>query len=294
MRWIEERRSNKLPDFVLTTDPGEPLGLAWVEYWKRILTDGSRVAAASRASLSIDIYARTFEADDLGQATAKFLNSLRRDGEGIGNYLLRGEHFTLFEEPGEDDTAFQRRLTAWMLDHYKQLKAALRDGEVWPLYERINRPPISLATNNGWFELQAEQEKFGPLPYQDQELLAGMEPTKVDPMEALSIGVLTSAPTSALEELSAALIQYTPPHFTNIDCTIKEGLEQGHRALFYQIECPEFPDEGTTVANERVHRAATLLVQQIAPERGTFSGVRVRLNMQADGDWQRSVAFLDQ
>ena len=43
----------------------------------------------------------------------------------------------------------------------------------------------SLATVNGWFDLQAGQKDFGDLPYEDQELLAGMEPTGIDPMAAL-------------------------------------------------------------------------------------------------------------
>ena len=111
-------------------------------------------------------------------------------------------------------------------------------------------------------------------------------------MEALGRGVLAPVRTTAIEELTAALIQYTPPHFKTIHCTIKEGLEQGQRALYYQIECPEFPDDGTTVANDRVHRAATLLVQQMAPQPGTFAGLRIRLSSQADGSWQRSVDSL--
>jgi hypothetical protein len=203
----------------------------------------------------------------------------------------------LLQATDEDDTAVGRRQLVWFLENYKALKAALRDGEVWPLYERIKSShplPIRLATVNGWFDLQAGQEGFGTLPYEDQELLAGMEPGKEDPMEALTREVITSPRTTAIEELTAALIQYTPPHFKTIHCTIKEGLEQGQRALFYQIQCPEFPDDGTTVANDRVHRAATLLVQQMAPKQGTFPGLKIQLNIQANGGWQRSVDSIGQ
>jgi hypothetical protein len=294
MHWIEEPNKTfpERPYHVLATEQGEQLKPAWVEYWKRILTDGYGLAPASRFALAIDVYARTFEADSMGQASATFRNSLNREAEGIGSYMLRSDHFTFLQGKDEDDNVFGRRQLVWFLENYKALKAALRDGEIWPLYERINSShtlPIRLATINGWFDLQAGQEGFGTLPYEDQELLAGMEPTKEDPMEALTSGVLTSPRTTAVEELTAALIQFTPPHFKTIHCTIKEGVEEGQRALFYQIECPEFPDQGTTAVNDRVHRAGTLLVQQLAPEQGTFAGARIKLNMQADGLWQRSV-----
>jgi hypothetical protein len=228
----------------------------------------------------------------MGQASAKFNNSLNREAEGIGSYALRSEYFTFLQGKNEDDNAFGRRQLVWFLENYKTLKAALRDGEIWPLYERIissHELPIRLATINGWFDLQAGDETFGTLPCQDQELLAGMEPKKEDPLEAVTSGVATSPRTTAVEELTEALIQFTPPHFKTIHCTIKEGVEQGQRALLYQIECPEFPDQGTTAVNDRVHRAATLLVQQLTPQQGTFPGVSIKLNMQADGRWQRSV-----
>jgi hypothetical protein len=64
------------------------------------------------------------------------------------------------------------------------------------------------------------------------------------------------------------------------------------RGLFYQIECPEFPDDGTTGVNDRVHRAATLLIQQIATKQTSHAGVRIKLNMQVDGAWERSVDLI--
>jgi hypothetical protein len=297
MRWIEEPNKTfpQWPTHVLTTDSGEPLGPAWVAYWKRILAEGLALAPASRAALAIDIYARTFEADSMGQATAKFNNSVNRQAEGIGTYALRSEHFTLLQAKGELDTDFERRQLVWFLDRYKGLKAALRDSEAWTLYETINSSyplKIRLATINGWFDLEPTRDGFGALPYADQELLAGMEPTEEDPMAALATGVLSSPRTTAIDELTAALVQYTPPHFKNIHCTIHEGVEEGLRALFYNIECPEFPNDGTTVVNDRVHRAATLLVQQMAPQQSSFPGVKIKLNQQPDGTWERVVDLI--
>lgn len=293
MRWIEEPNKSfpKWPEHVLLIDPEEPLAPAWVEYWKRILTEGNALPRGSRFKLNIEIYVRTFE-EDTCSATAKFYNSVNRQADEIGVYVLRGQHFTLLQGKDEDDSEFGPRQLVFLLEHYKALKSALRSAEVWPLYEQINRTqslPIKLATINGWFEMLPDKDGFGNLPYEDQELLAGMEPSKPDPMAHLTAGVLSAPRTTAIEELTAALIQYTPPHFNNIHCTMKEGVEQGQRALFYKIECPDFPDEGTTVVNDRVHRAATLLVQQMAPQPGTFSGIKIDLNKQPDGNWQRSV-----
>src|SRR5215510_16608040 len=87
-----------------------------------------------------------------------------------------------------------------------------------------------------------------------------------DPMlDLLPAGAATMP---LLQELGAALIAYTPPTFEEIHCEITEGLEQGQRALFYSISCPQFPDDGTTVVNDRVHKAATLLVRHLAPAPG--------------------------
>src|SRR5262249_43947465 len=95
-----------------------------------------------------------------------------------------------------------------------------------------------------------------------------------------------------LEELGAALIAYTPEKFQVIHCEITEGLEAGQRALFYKISCPQFPDDGTTVANDRVHKAATRLVQHVAPKPGAFPGAVVTLTMQQDGTWRHNLRLL--
>lgn len=94
-------------------------------------------------------------------------------------------------------------------------------------------------------------------------------------------------------ELGDALIAYTPPNFNIICCEITEGIEQGKRALFYKIECPNFPDDGTTVVNERVHKAATRMVQKMAPAQGAFSGIAITLEQQKDGTWRNSMKLME-
>lgn len=111
-----------------------------------------------------------------------------------------------------------------------------------------------------------------------------------DPMlDLLPAGAATMP---LLQELGDALIQYTPPTFETIHCEITEGLEQGQRALFYKISCPQFPDDGTTTVNDRVHTAATRLVQNMSQERGTFPGIAITLTMQKDGNWRHNMRLL--
>ena len=62
--------------------------------------------------------------------------------------------------------------------------------------------------------------------------------------------------------------------------------------MFYKISCPRFPDDGTTVVNDRVHKAATRLVQYLSPAPGTFPGIAVTVAMQKDGSWQHNMRFL--
>src|SRR5215469_14290426 len=113
---------------------------------------------------------------------------------------------------------------------------------------------------------------------------------KSDPMlDLLPAGAETMP---LLQELGAALIAYTPQNFETIYCEITEGLEQGQRALFYNISCPQFPNDGTTAVNDRVHKTATRLVQHLAPTPGTFPGIAVTLTMQKDGSWRHHMRFL--
>ena len=116
-------------------------------------------------------------------------------------------------------------------------------------------------------------------------------PLRANPAEHLLPGG-SKATMALMKELTAALIDYTPEKFDVISCTIKEGTEKGQQALFYQIGCPRFPDEGTTVVNERVHTAATRLVRQMSPAKGAFPGLTIRLEKRQDGRWSSRVKLL--
>lgn len=297
MKWTTEpdSRDPNLLHHALVLAPDDQLPPALIAFWKRILSDGCANATASGwVSLNIDTYDRQSEADSQGYMHAKFLNAQNRACAGLSEYYLRSDAFTLFQAQDEDNEAYDRRQLRRILEHFQALKDAAQAPDVRPLFQQINaiRPlPISAATAYGWFDLQVDAPSFGPLPAEDQALLAGNDAAPHDPMLDLVPG---AASMPLLQELGAALIEYTPPNFETICCRITEGIEDGQRALFYDISCPQYPDDGTTVVNDRVHVAATRLVQHMAPVHGSFPGVDVTLQLQADGRWQHHLRLLSQ
>jgi hypothetical protein len=294
MKWTEEadRSDRTLLHHALVLEPGEPLQPAFVEYWKRLLADGCASAAAGWQSLGFDIAERQVEEDDQGCMRAVFRNAQLRDCAGLGRYFLRSDAFTCLQGPDEDNSTFNKKQIRWYLEQYKLLKAAARAAELRPLFEQINRIrplPVRVATAYGWFDLQVDQESFRRLPSEDQAMLAGDEPPMADPLRDLMDGIVDTDMMAIVEELTAALIAYTPPHFEMISCRITEGIEQGQRALFYDIQCPQFPDDGTTVVNDRVHKAATRLARHMTPANDAFPGVVIGLERQKDGRWLHSL-----
>jgi len=292
MEWVDEADEHdaKLVHHALVLQPNEPSGPAFIAYWMRILSDA--LAAPSRwASLGIDIQARQSPADNQGFMRAAFRNAQRKRCKDMGHYLLRGDAFTCLAGP--DVKASLREQQRWLFEQYQALKDAIRAPEVSPLFQRVNaiRPlRVDAAAAFNWFDLQIGQDGFGRLADDDEALLEGTAANPVELLRDLLPGGAGTMPL--LQELGAALIAYTPPTFETICCRITEGIEQGQRALFYDISCPQLPDEGTTVVNDRVHRAATRLVQQIAPAQGGFPGLAIRLDLQKDGTWRHDMQLL--
>jgi hypothetical protein len=130
---------------------------------------------------------------------------------------------------------------------------------------------------------------FGSLPAEDQ---ATLQDRAASPAEVLADLAGGDERMALLHELTAALVTYTPPSFDVICCGIVEGVEDGQRALFYDIHCPSLPDEGTNVVNDRVHAAAIRLVRHMAPAEGTFPGMALRLELQKDGSWRHSMTLM--
>ena len=292
MEWIDEPDEN-LVNRALVLQPNEPLAPAFIAYWKRILSDGCAIGPSRWTSLSIDIHARQSDADGQGFMRASFRNAQHRHCEGVGHYILRSDAFTCLEHRDEEVKTSLRKQQRWLLEQYQALKDAVRAAEVRPLFEWINAIPplrVDAAAAFNWFDLQIGQDSFGRLASDDQALLAGKDANPADRLRDLLPGGPDAMPL--MQELGAALIAYTPPSFETICCRITEGVEQGQRALFYDISCPQFPDEGTTVVNDRVHTAATRLVQLMAPAQGGFPGLAVTLELQKDGKWRHNMRLL--
>jgi hypothetical protein len=105
----------------------------------------------------------------------KFRDGQRKPCRGVSQYFLRSDAFTCLDVRGEDRMAARRRQLRFILDHYALLKQAVGAPQVRPLLDRIDgiRPlTVDAAASYGWFDLQIGQESFGPLPAEDQAMLA--------------------------------------------------------------------------------------------------------------------------
>ena len=295
MQWISERDAAdaSLTHHALVLDANDPIEPAYVEFWKRILSDGCAHGPGSGwQSLSVEICERQSEADDQGFMHAKFRDGERKPCAGVAEYFLRGDAFTCLEVAGEERLVERRRQLVFFLDQYTLLKEAAASPEVQPLLAyigAIHPMTVEAAAGYGWFDLQIGKTTFGPLPAEDRATLESRQATPAEVLLELSGG---AERMEILRELTAALVAYTPPSFDVICCGIVEGIEDGQRALFYDIQCPSLPDEGTNVVNDRVHAAATRLVRHMAPAEGTFPGMALRLEQQKDGSWRHKVTLM--
>src|SRR5881396_1936044 len=133
MRWTDEPNKSfpRWPYHVLAAEAAEPLGPVYVEFWKRVLSDGRTLAPGSRAEIAVEVVPRSFEGDSPGEATATFQTSVNKQAEGIGIYVLRSDQFACLQGKQEDDTIYGGRQLAWLLDQYAAIKAALRQKETW-------------------------------------------------------------------------------------------------------------------------------------------------------------------
>src|SRR6267378_5946509 len=193
MQWIDEGKENSpmRPDHVLIAEPGETLQFAFVEYWKRILTEGSFLPRESRETVGIEILAR--DEDEIGAATATFYTSRHEENEDAPQYILRSDHFVCARSEDEDLRSFRKTHLVWQLKQYFTLKQALQHPEVWPLFEKINASGVlrvQAAAAYGHFDLKPGQKEFGPLSASDRSALAGLKPSLRDAIAELGAGIV--------------------------------------------------------------------------------------------------------
>jgi hypothetical protein len=127
MRWVEEpnKHNPKSPYQALITEADEPLTLAFVEYWKRLLNDGIQLPPADRYSLAMEIVARKFRDDPSpGNLRASFHNSLKRQSDGVPIYRLHGNYFECVQGEKEDDRSFGGRHLVWLLALARKIREA--------------------------------------------------------------------------------------------------------------------------------------------------------------------------
>jgi hypothetical protein len=105
-------------------------------------------------------------------------------------------------------------------------------------------------------------------------------------------GLFDPAVGDLFREATAALIEFTPEHLKMIHCTVRPVMERGQPGLAYEISCPDFPDQGTTRVNARVHEAMTRLAQYLSSI-GRFTGAEITVQQQPDGSWRNNVRLLD-
>lgn len=290
MKWTAE------PESTFHVDQNADLKTAYVEFWRRILTDALSYTGTEKwSSLNFDILdiqsqEEVDEDDAVGYLHAEFLNTIERPIEGLCNYYLKSRQYDFFYLDNENVKSYKARELPWFLEHYQMLKDAAQTNEIQTLWVNLfdkQAFTVRLATINDWFDMQIESPDFGPLPQADQVLL-GLS-SQQSPAHPLAHLMPAGMQTFALvEELSQALIQYTPPHFKTIHFQAFEVVDNGIATILYQIDCPEHPDDGTNQVNESIKNATASLARAIS-NGGAFCHIRLRLTEQPDGQWQNSL-----
>jgi hypothetical protein len=277
MRWVSVNNSSGLPEHRLEmSEPGN-LDAAYVEFWRRILDDAiAQVGQLDWRTIAFSFSPKESPNEKPGWLRAYFWDPSNRRCQHPA-YVLTAEAFAVFDED-QGDEKHARDLLVFFLEQFRRLRALAAAKPVASLFQRARalRPlEVVGAVNDGWLDLQIGQPEPGPLPEYDQKLLAG-QPARMDPDRG---GLLDMEWLALLNAVGNALIHYTPEHFKTIECTVRV---EGNR-LFYQIGCPDFPDQGTTEPGEDVHQAMSRLIAYKLKSGATFPGMRFVVQIQSDG-----------
>jgi len=95
-----------------------------------------------------------------------------------------------------------------------------------------------------------------------------------------------------IKAFSDELIQYTPAHFKEIHCTVREEMEGDQQALFYNVSCPHYPEQSNTNPSRQMNVIAWQLQEFWAAKEGSFPGFTMICRMKEDGQWSVSLERL--
>lgn len=287
MRWVNSKNTSGSLTHKLETPAGTDLAAAYREFWRRILDDA--VACAGRVdwrTIAFDILPKETADADAGELTARFWDSRNRRCEHP-EYVIASDTFEALMEDRTDEE-HDRDLVALYLREFTRLRDVAAAEPVAQLFRRAKsvRPfKVVGAVIDGWLDLQIGQPAPGPLPEYDRKVLAG-QPAKMLPNPG---GLFDMEWLALMNAVSSALVRYTPEHFKTIECTVRA---EGNR-LFYEIGCPDFPDEGTTEPGKDVHQAMSRLVAHKMRDGAAFPGMRFVVQVQSDGSAQTQAAVLN-
>lgn len=276
MRWVSGKNRFGSPEHRLESPEPVDLDGAYAEFWRQILNGAvALLGQADCRTVAFQLYPKERRQDGTGEIIARFWNSNNRRLDQP-EYVLASEAFVALME-GKGDEEHARDLLTLSLREYDRLRAVAAAEPIASLFRTVCavRPLGAVGgVNDGWLDLRIGQPEPGPLPEYDRKLLAGM-PATMQPDR----GPFDMEWVAHLNGVSDALIRYTPKHFQTIECTVRV---EGNR-LFYQIGCPDYPDDGTTEPGQNVHQAMSRLIAYKLRSGAPFPGMKFVVRIQGDG-----------
>jgi hypothetical protein len=286
MHWVSG--NNRYGDLEHRLEISEPCDLdaAYIAFWRRLLDDAvAHVGQWNWHTIAFELSPKESPDERPGWLKAHFWDASNRLCKHP-DYVMPSSAFVVLDED-QGDEKHARDLLVFFLEHFDRLRAAAIVEPVASLFQRVQalRPLQVLgAVNDGWLDLQIGQPEPGPLPEYDQKLLAG-EPAR---MQSDPGGLWDMEWLALLNAVGNALIHYTPEHFKTIECTVRV---EGDR-LFYQIGCPDFPEEGATEPGKDVHQAMSRLMTHKNASDARIPGMRFVVQIESDGSARTHVEIL--
>jgi len=153
--------------------------------------------------------------------------------------------------------------------------------------------PSELAARFGYEDIRQLLSQYGDAkPADASSLASAVCPAAPVPETRAGLDPFDPQLERLMKAFSDALIEYTPKHFQQIHCVVREGLEGGQPALLYKISCPQYPEEGTSNPSPQMNVIAWQLQEYWAAREGSFPGFTMICRMEEDGTWRASLERL--